>query len=137
VHRHAEADELVRLVSPPYAEIEPPMGEDVDQDEIGGSAQRMVERDRAHGHADPYLLRALGDGCRVDLGGGDEAVSGEQVFGDPHLVVTELLGQLEEAQIVVEALDHPCQVRELAQAEHAELRLCHWASSAVAAFTPS
>ena len=129
VHRHAEADELVRLVGAPHAEVEPAVGEDVDEGEVGRGAQGMVEGDRAHRHADADLLRALGDGRRVDLRGGDEAVGGEQVLGDPHLVVAELLGQLEEAQIVVEALDHLCQVRELAQAEYAELRLGHGASS--------
>ena len=101
------------------------MREDVDEGEVGRRAQGMIEGNGAHRHADADLLGALGDGGGVDLRGGDEAVGGEQMLGDPHLVVAELLGQLEEAQIVVEALDHPRQVRELAQAEYAELRLGH------------
>ena len=101
------------------------MREDVDEREVGGGAQGMIEGDRAHRHADADLLGALGDGRRVDLRGGDEAVGREQVLGDPHLVVAELLGQLEEPQIVVETLDHLGQVGELAQAEYAELRLGH------------
>ena len=106
VHRHAEADELVRLVGAPHAEVEPAVREDVDEGKVGRGAQGMIEGDRAHRHADADPLGALGDGRRVDLGGGDEPVGREQVLGDPHLVVAELLGQLEEPQIVVEALDH-------------------------------
>ena len=98
VHRHAEADELVRLVGAADAEVEAAVREDVDEREVGRRAQGMIEGDRAHRHADAHLLGALGDGRRVDLRGGDEAVGGEQVLGDPHLVVAELLGQLEEAR---------------------------------------
>jgi hypothetical protein len=85
----------------------------------------VVEGDGAHGHTDAHLLGALGNRRGIDLGRGDETVGGEQVLGDPHLVVAELLGQLEEGEIVVEALHHLGEIGELAQAENAELGLGH------------
>ena len=121
----------MRLVGATDAEIEPAVREDIDEREIGSGSQRMVEGNGTHRHADAELLGALGDGCGVDLSRGNKPVGRKQVFGDPDLVVAELLGQLEEAQIVVKALDHPRQIRELTEAEYAELRLGHWASSAI------
>src|SRR5262245_49981311 len=85
----------------------------------------MVERDRANGHAYADLARALGDGRRVDLGRGNKTVGREQMLGDPHLVVAEALGKLEETQIVIEALNYLCEIGELAEAKDAELRPGH------------
>jgi hypothetical protein len=119
----------VRLVGAADAEVEPAVREDVDEGEVGRRAQRVIEGDGAHRHADADLACALGDRRRVDLGRGDEPVGGEQVLRDPHLVVAELLGQLEEPEIVVEALDYLGEIGELAQAEYAELRFGHGAPS--------
>src|SRR6516164_4443585 len=47
------------------------------------------------------------------------------MLGDPHLVVTELLGQLEEAKILIETLHHAGEIWDLAQAEDPKLRLGH------------
>jgi hypothetical protein len=47
------------------------------------------------------------------------------MLGNPHLVIAELLGQLEECKIVVEALDDPCQIGKLAQAKDAEFCFRH------------
>src|SRR5262249_57014681 len=49
----------------------------------------------------------------------------KQVFGNPDLVVAQLLGQLEEAEVVVEAFDHLRQIRKLAQTEDPEPCFTH------------
>src|SRR5215468_2384752 len=60
------------------------------------------------------------------------------MLSDPHLVVTEFLGQLEEAKILIEALHHAGEIRHLAQAEDPKLRLDHAGSSpAVAQVHPA
>src|SRR5262245_38736359 len=89
----------------------------------------MIEGNRAYGHADAQPLGALGDGRGVDLRGGDEPVGGEEMLGDPDLVVAQPLRQLEEGEIVIEALHHTGEIGELAEAEYAEFRLGHRASS--------
>src|SRR6185295_12105993 len=55
------------------------------------------------------------------------------MLGDPHLVVAELLGQFEEAQIVVKAFDHFRQIRKLAQTEDPEPCSAHVVLAAIAA----
>src|SRR5262249_41138756 len=47
------------------------------------------------------------------------------MLSDPHLVVAKLLGELEEAKIVLEALHHAGKIWDLAQAEDPKLRLGH------------
>src|SRR4029453_281216 len=47
------------------------------------------------------------------------------MLGNPDLVVAQLLGQLEEAQIAVEAFDHLRQIRKLAQTEDPEPCFAH------------
>src|SRR5215475_391151 len=51
------------------------------------------------------------------------------MLSDPHLVVTEFLGQFEEAKILIEALHHAGEIWHLAQAEDPKLRLGHAGSS--------
>ena len=101
------------------------MREHVDEREVRGCAQGVIERDGAHGHADADALRPLGDGGGVDLRGGDKTVGREEMLGDPHLVVTELLGQLEKVKILIEALHHAGEIWDLAQAKDPKLRLGH------------
>src|SRR5690606_32922529 len=125
VHGKTETDKFVRLISAAYAEIEPPMRENIDKRVVGCRSQWMIERDRADGHADANALRALGNRGGIDLRRRDESVGREEVLGDPYAVVAKLLRKLEVGEIFVEGFDNAREIRNLAEAEDAELGLAH------------
>ena len=82
-------------------------------------ARRVVERRHHHRGANPQAFRPLRDRRRIDLGGGDDAIGGKQVLGDPGAVEAKLLGQFEQVRIGIEDFDPARLVGDLAQAEDA------------------
>ena len=89
----SKAVELVFAVTRAQAEREAPVAENIDECRILGNAQRVGERQRHHGGADLDAAGQRREIARVDEHVGHDAVFiAEMMFGDPRVVVAELVG---------------------------------------------
>jgi hypothetical protein len=120
------AAELGGAVAAAHADVEPPLGDDVDQRELLGQAQRVVEGEDRGGEPDAHAACAGGGGGgeagRID----GEAVVDEVMLGEPDLVEAELLRPLHLLELAVHDLGVAQPRRGLEEEEgsetHAHLR---------------
>ena len=101
--RHGECVELDRLVPPPYTDIDPSATQYVDQRDLFGNPDRVVQRKRDDGgaEADAFGERSGVRGHRHGVG--QEAVVGEVVLAHPARVETETIGGTDQRQLVADS----------------------------------
>src|SRR5271154_4828697 len=92
--RHAEALELLGAVAEPNPEPQPAARDYVDEGCVLGQLQRMPERREQDVGAHADSRRARGDSGSGGRQGGQIAVVGEVMFGEPNGIEAELLGRL-------------------------------------------
>jgi hypothetical protein len=99
---HAVARELEGLIAAADAEVHAAVRHEVEQGEVLGHAQRVVERQHddpgAQAHA-PGLQR---EGRQRERRGGAVAVLGEVVLGRPHRVEAVGLGRPHQRELLVD-----------------------------------
>jgi len=100
----AVAGEFVRLVAASDAEVDPAVGHEVDQREVFGDADGMIQRQDDDARTEAYRLRAGGDGGERDGGRGAVAVLAEVVFGGPDRIEPELLSAHHDVELFVDDL---------------------------------
>src|SRR5271165_2661732 len=92
--RHAEALELLGAVAEPKPEAKPPARDYVDEGRVLSQLQRMPKRREQDVGADGDAGGARGDSSRGGHQGGQIAVVGEMMFGEPNRIEAEPLGGL-------------------------------------------
>ena len=102
---HAEAQELVRLVAAPEAELEPPAAQAVDHRRLLHDADRMVlERQDDHAGAQTDPARLAGGRRGHEEAVRHERVAGEVVLGEPAGPVPELVHEAHLGELLLVAL---------------------------------
>src|SRR5581483_7263637 len=97
-HLHAEAGELARLVTPAPTEVEAPAGDDVESGVVRGHPEGIVERQHAHGRAQPHAVGAAGQGGEEHGRAPERPVVGEVVLGHPRVGQAEGLAVGEQVE---------------------------------------
>ena len=116
------------LVAESDAEVEAAVGEDVDGGGVFGDPDCIVQRQQQDPGADPDASGQAGDGGGDGQDGGCVAVVDEVMFGDPDVVVAELLGVDDFIEnLVVELGPGLSPLGRIAEVvDQAELRLSCW-----------
>ena len=95
---HAEGLELGAVEAAAGAPVHPAAGQHVDQGDLLGQPQRIVEGGQGHGHPDPERPRARGHVAGHHVDGRTHAVGVEVVLGQPHAVVAGLVHDLDAGE---------------------------------------
>ena len=102
VQRDSECIELDRLVAAADADIDAPSAQHVDERDLFGDSDRVMERKRDHGGAETDALGERRGVGRHRHRVGQEAVVGEVVLAHPAGVESEAIGRADQRQFVAD-----------------------------------